>query len=158
MAATVAVGALAAGDVIEAGITGVATEMYRLMSIKCAWSITDVGAAIDDGFEFGVAHSDYTAAQIEEALEATTSMDLGDKLAQEKANRLVRLIGTISGGVTTAAGGLAFNDGRPIKTRLNWKMTTGDTLVGWVRNASGVIYTTGALLSVIGDLWLKDSV
>ncbi len=159
MAANVTIGALATLAVVKGGITAAASGTYRLMSIKCAYSISNLGAVVDDGFQFGVAHSDYSAAEIEECLEATASIDLGDKVAQEQANRLVRTIGTISpGGGVAAASGIPFADGRTVKTKLNWKMSIGDTLVGWVRNGSAVVYTTGATLTVQGDLWLKDSV
>ncbi len=159
LASSFAIGALASTDVISSAITAVAADTYRLMSIKSTWSISNLGAVIDDAFQFGVAHSDYSAAEIEECLEATAAIDLGDKVAQEQAGRLVRTIGQITKhGLGVIGGGLPFNDGRPVSTRLNWKMSIGDTLVGWVRNGSGTVYTTGASLVLQGDLYLKDSV
>ncbi len=129
----------------------------RFMSIKANWSIADIGASIDDTFQFGVAHSDYSAAEIEECLESQAAIDPGNKTELERSNRLVRTIGVITGdGVITA--GIRFNQGRPVKTKLNWLMTIGDTLSVWVRNGSGTVYTTGAKISTIGDLWVKDSV
>ncbi len=158
MAAAVTIGALASFDVVVSPITAVSANGYRLVSIKNVYSISGLGAAIDDAFQFGVAHSDYSAAEIEECLEATAAIDVGDKVAQEQANRLVRTIGTVTGGGTNTAGsGIQYNSGNPVKTRLNWKIGIGDTLVGWVRNGSGVVYTTGAILSIQGDLWLQDA-
>ncbi len=159
MTPAMAVGALATLDVISAAGTSAPTAPVRIMSIDVAWAITDLGASIDDLFQFGVAHSDYTSAEIEECLEATASMDLGDKIAQERANRLVRSIGNITqDGNASLDSGLNFNSGRPMKTRLNWVLSTGDTLNVWVRNGSGTVYTTGAILTGIGHLWVKDSV
>jgi len=130
----------------------------RFISVNASYSWSDIGAIIDDGAQFGFAHSDYSAAEVEEALEAGGSMDLGDKIDQEHANRLVRQIGTISqAGALAAAAGASFNDGKPVKTRLNWLMSTGDTLNVWVRNASGVVWTTGSGITVLGDLWVKDA-
>ncbi len=156
---SVAVGALASGDVISGAFTTASVESYRLKSINLSYSWTEIQALIDDGFEFGVAHSDYTAAEIEECLEATEAIDLGDKIAQEKTNRLVRTIGRINSGnlVTAGSGSSQFNDGRLRKTKLNWLMTTGKTLNIWVRNSSGVIWTTGSFVQAIGQMYIQDT-
>ncbi len=153
-----AIGALAADDVISGALTLAGVGTYRAMSIKCAWGLSDIPIGLDDNFQFGVAHSDYTAAEIEECLEAQESIDLGDKVAQERANRLVRLIGIMNPIIVTADTGAQFQNGRQVKTRLNWLMSIGDTLVVWVRNGSGTIWSTGTLITTIGDLWVKDSV
>ena len=156
VAAKMAVGALDTLDVIDGAITGAANDTYRLISAKLAYQLVDLAALIDDGQEFGLSHSDYTAAEVEECLEAQTSIDLGDKVAQERANRLVRSLGRFSGDAVTVSQSLAYNQGRPVKTKLNWKMSIGDTLNVWVRNSSGVIYTTGTSLAVIGEIWIQD--
>ncbi len=151
------IGALASADVVSGVVTNAAADKLRFISLLASYGISDVGAVVDDSFAFGVAHSDYTAAEIEECLEAGGSINLGDKIAAEQANRLVREIGTINpSGSSTAAAGIAFNDGKPVKTRLNWLMAAGDQLQLWVRNNSGNVYTTGAALSISGDLWVKD--
>ncbi len=156
--AVLAVGALATKDVISAGATGTVTSTIRVMSVKQTYTWSNIGASDDDSLEFGLAHSDYSAAEIEEALEATTSIDPGDKIAGERANRLVRSIGTISAALAGAAGGGApYNNGLPKKTKLNWLLTEGDSLSIWVRNGSGTVYTTGSSLQTIGEMWVKDS-
>ncbi len=127
------------------------------MSIDLSWSIADLGATQDDGQEFGVAHSDYSAAEIEECLEAAGAIDQGDKIAMERANRLVRSIGQFQGAPGTGAG-KSFNNGLPKKTKLNWYIGIGDTISAWIRNGSGAVYTTGASLVPQGNLWVKDSV
>ncbi len=159
MNGSLAIGALATKDVISGNASASPTIGLRIMSVNATYTISNIGASDDDSFEFGWAHSDYSAAEIEEALEASATMDAGDRVAQEQANRLVRLIGTVSGALAGAAGGGAnFNDGKPVKTKLNWLLTPGDTMDLWVRNGSGTIYTTGASLQVVGDFWVKDSV
>ncbi len=110
----------------------------------------------DDGLQFGFAHSDYTAAEIEECLENTASMDLGDKIAREQADRWVRVIGAFNGLATAAGGGVQFNDGKPVKINLNWLMAAGDTLNMWMRNSSGTVYLTGSSIATQGSLWVKD--
>ncbi len=149
------IGALAAQDVVDGDFTVVSTNPYRVISVVCAWGITNLGASSDDGQEFGLAHSDYSAAEIEECLEAQTGIDPSNKIENERANRLVRTIGQMAGEPGTGAG-LYFNGGVPVRTRLNWKMGIGDKLRMWVRNGSGTIYTTGAQLTAIGNIWVKD--
>ncbi len=157
VASSVAAGALAAGDVIAQSVTNVAADKMRFISVSAVYSLSNIGASVDDGIEFGIAHSDYTAAEIEECLEAGGSMDLGDKIAREQANRLVRIIGNFgAGGGSVTDAGDTFNDGMPVKTKLNWLMSAGDTLVYFIRNTSDVIYTAGTDLTVNGILWVKD--
>ncbi len=151
----VATGALAALDVTAGPITDVATDPYRLITADLSFKLVDLGAAIDDGQEFGLAHSDYTSAEVEECLEAQASIDLGNKVAQEQANRLVRSIGTLTGDAV-ASGGKYFNDGQPVKVKLNWRMSTGDQLNIWIRNASSVVWSSGAAMTASGNLWIKD--
>ncbi len=156
IAASLAIGALASLDVISGAGTSALTNTLRVISVNAAYSISDIGNAVDDSFQFGWAHSDYSATEIEECLEATLSMDVGNKVAQEQANRLVREIGMVNSvSAATGAGG-PFNDGRQVKTRLNWLLSIGDTLNLWVRNASGTVYTTGAFLIANGEIWVKD--
>ncbi len=155
VAAENAIGALATLDVVGGNLTGTSTDPYRIMSVSFTYGLSDLGATSDDGQEFGLAHSDYSDAEIEECLEAV-NINVGDKIAQERANRLVRTIGQFVGAPGTGAG-LNWNDGKRVKTRLNWGMTIGDVLRVWVRNASGTVYTTGATIDVIGDMWVKDA-
>ncbi len=157
IASFVNAGALASLDVIVGPITNNLSDDMRFMSVDLTYSLDDIGATQDDGQEFGLAHSDYTAAEIEEALEASQSIDLGNKVASEQANRLVRVIGNFQGAPGTGAG-KSFNNGLPVKTKLNWKMSSGDQLSLWIRNGSGTVYTTGARVSILGNLWVKDGV
>ncbi len=153
----VTIGALATLAVVKSVGTSATTSTLRFMSIDMSWAITDLAANVDDAFQFGVAHSDYTAAEIEECLEATASMGIGNKVQQERANRLVREIGTISPtGGTIVNSGIGFNGGIPVKTKLNWLMAIGDTLDVWVRNGSGTVYSAGTILAGTGTLWVKD--
>ena len=156
VATSITVGALAAKDVVSSNVIGVSVSSYRLISVDFNYGLSDLGATSDDGQEFGLAHSDYSSAEIEEALEASAGIDAGDKIANERANRLVRSVGIMVGAPGTGAG-LNFNDGNPKKTRLNWFMAPGDTLALWIRNSSGTVYTTGATIDIIGSMWIKDS-
>ncbi len=127
------------------------------MSINLAWNLSDLGATSDSGFEFGVAHSNYTAAEVEECLEAEAAIDIGDKIELERAGRLVRTVGFMMGAPGTGAG-LSFNDGKQFKTKLNWHIGIGNTLNMWIRNGSNVVWTTGAIINSVGEIWVKDAV
>ncbi len=148
-------GALASNDVTSAAITGVSTDLLRIVSVDFSYGLSDLGATSDDGQEFGLAHSDYTPAEIEACLEETGQMNPGDLLAREVGNRLVRTIGQMVGAPGTGAG-LNFNNGMRVKTRLNWLLSTGDALSLWIRNSSGTVWTTGASIDTIGDMWVRD--
>ncbi len=154
--APLVIGALASLDVISGVITNAVTDPLRIITADLSISLADLGATADDGQEIGLAHSDYTAAEIEECLEQAGSMDLGNKIAQEQSNRLVRSLGQLHDSTGTGAG-LDWNGGQPKKIKLNWLMSTGDTLNIWIRNGSGNVYTTGATLVTIGNLWVKDA-
>ncbi len=156
IASSPAIGALASEDVGVVAISAAAADKLRFISFNATYTWVDVGAAGDGALEFGLAHSDYTAAEIEACLESAGSIDLGDKVAQEIANRWVRRIGTISDTIGGAGEEKEFNDGRQVKTKLNWLMSAGDTLSIWFRNGSGTVYTSGSSMSVLGDLWVKD--
>ncbi len=155
MATSVPVTALAAGDVISAAITNTSTNSYRLISVDFSYSITDLAALIDDGMEFGLAHSDYTSAEVEECLEAVNAIDQSGKIEQERANRLVRTLGYFDGAPGTD-GSKSHNNGMPVKTKLNWKIGIGQTLNLWIRNGSDTVYSAGSNIAILGKFWIKD--
>ncbi len=156
VSSTLSVGGLAAADVIAGSLGGTATSPMRIMSFEGTYSWIDIAAVNDGAMEFGIAHGNYTAAEIEECLEATTSMGLGNKIARERASRLVRVVGTIKGNPAVVAGESNYNDGRPRKTKLNWLIPSGENISMWVKNSSGAVYITGSSLSVLGHFWVKD--
>ncbi len=103
----------------------------------------------------GVAHSDYTAAEIEEYLEATGSWDEGNLQQQEVGQRKVRRIGVFKS-PQSAADNAVLNEGNPIKTKLNWILNQGTTLDLWVYNmGTGTVATTTPVCHVEGhiNLW-----
>ncbi len=144
------IGALAAGTLGAATLIVAADAKYRLLSLKYNAVWADIAAAIDGGLMFGVAHGDYTAAEIEEWLESTTSIDQGDKIAGEKANRLCRILGTM-GGTGVAEGDGQFNNGVEKSVRLNWEIPIGIEIKFWIYNNSKTIYTTGSEFVLTGS-------
>ncbi len=124
---------------------------YRVVSVKATWSVVPFTAG-DGPLILGISHGDYTITQIKEFIEATGSIDLGDKQQQEKANRLIRIVGTVS-----SVSDSTLNDGRPIKTKLNWKMTQGKALSFFVYNDGAGALTTGSFNKVNGTAWVVDT-
>ncbi len=113
-------------------------EQTRISSIVCTWALDQLTGP-QGPILFGIAHSDYSDAEIEEVLENVASWDAGSKVEQEIAKRLVRTIGIFkSNNVAGEVSDAEFNDGRPMKTKLNWKLNSGDTLKMWAYNVGSV--------------------
>ncbi len=138
----IAGGTVAADDVTSTVLAEIFTEERRVLSVEATVAMAGLTAG-DGPISVGVAHSDYTAAEVEEALEAVGAWDEGNLVAQEQAKRFVREIGILSEEET------ALNEGQPIKTRLNWRVATGDTLQFWLRNR-GIQLTTGMEILIQG--------
>ncbi len=119
------------------------TEKSLVSSIVVTWSLDGLVAG-QGPLLFGVAHSDYTDAEIEEVIENASSWNRGDKIAQERAKRLVRIIGDFVGTLDSGTVDVQYNDGKPMKTKLNWSLQTGATLKMWVFNVSDAALTTAA--------------
>lgn len=140
---TLDLGTLGADALVVDTFDEVVEESSLLSSIVATWSLDGIVAG-QGPILFGVAHSDYTAAEIEEVLENTGAWKQGDKISQEKAKRLVRIIGTFVGTQGTGTNDAKWNDGRPVKTKLNWRLQTGQTLDMWAYNISQAALTTAA--------------
>ncbi len=143
---------LASDTALIVSMTPAAPSTYRFMSLIATWAIE--GLTQGEGpITVGLAHGDYTVAEIKECLESIASIDQGDKVAQERANRLIRIVGVLR----SDPSGSRLNFGEPIKTRLNWLVTIGDTVKLFAYNESTGALTTGAVLHCQGDVWVKDS-
>ncbi len=145
---------LAANTALTAGMSGNADGAYRCVSIKATWGMHGVNNQTGGPFTVGYAHSDYTVAEIKECIEAASAINLGDKIAQEKANRLVRIVGVLDAADATQGDDL--NDGKPISTKLNWMILIGKQVNLFAYN-DGTVAVTGASLKVTGDMWIRDS-
>ncbi len=146
-----AFGALASSTLIGVNMLAAGDNEYRLLTIKGLWSIRDL--TVGEGpLIFGVAHSDYTDAEIEEFLETETMLTRGNMVAtREIGRRLVRRIGIFTGNAAEET----INDGKPVYTRLNWPMATAIVPKLWIYNASGATLTTGAEISFHGKFTIR---
>ncbi len=145
---TLALSTLAANTVLAVNASAdVAIDTGRVTSAEITYDIED--HTVGEGpLAVGLAHSDYTVAEILEFLQLATGFDRGDKGGQEIAKRLIRRVGTFTGG----SDGEVLNDGKPIKTKLNWVLTEGKTVQAWIINLSSGALTTGTRYNVNGKL------
>ncbi len=94
----------------------------------------------------GIAHGDYSDAEILECLKADT-LDLANKIEREQAKRLVRSVGYITG--LDADG--AMNDGKMIRVKSRFHLEEGQNMKFWVWNRSKGALSTGADVQVFGS-------
>ncbi len=120
------------------------TEDLRVLSMDCTWTLRDLTAG-EGPLEVGYADDNYSVTEIAENLIAQPSGP-GDRIQVERSERRVRRIGKFTG--QNAAETL--NDGKPIKTRLNWLVTDDSTLACWIQNQSDANMMTGAILDISG--------
>ncbi len=144
-------GTLASVTALTVAAVGPATSDYRAKSIKATWQLANFTAG-EGPITVGYAHGDYSVTEIKEALEAA-NIDVGDKIAQEKANRLVRIVGVFD----SIGEGAALNDGKPISTKLNWFISASEVINLFAYNESTALLTTGARVNAQGDMWVLDS-
>ncbi len=145
-----ALGTLAANTgILEASDT--VGERTRITSVDVTYTLSGMTAGDDIGpIEVGFAHSDYSLAEIEEFLELTTSWNEGDLIDKEVSSRLIRRIGVFD---TPAAAGESYtlNDGKPIKTKLNWILNAGQGLNWFCYNQGGnPLATTDPNCHIVG--------
>ncbi len=151
-----ALGALATKDLIAVPTSETTSERMWLSSVVATWSLKDLASVVDDGpIIVGLAHGDYSAAEIEEFLENTGSWAEGSLQAQEVAKRKIRIVGTFQQQQGDVVATQVLNDGKEIRTKCNWILTTGKAIDFWAYNAGADAITTGSNLHVYGhaNLW-----
>ncbi len=147
---------LAAKDVIETQFSSTVNERTLISSVVAKYSLTAFTKSTGDGpIMVGLSHSDYNAAEIEEWIENTGSWNETDLVNQEIAGRKIRQIGTFENPADEAETSV-LNDGKPIKTKLNWIVLQGQSLNLWAYNmGSSPLATTDPLVQCFGhaNLW-----
>ncbi len=132
------------------------TERALISSLVAAYTLSDMTPGTNIGpIMVGIAHSDYSDAEIEAYVEAISSWEEADLVGQEVAKRKIRRIGVF---ITSTAdlGTQVLNEGKPIKTKLNWILNTGQTLTLWVYNmGANALATTAPICHLQGhaNLW-----
>ncbi len=140
---------LAASTLVAADMSAVNERTYAA-SAWLLWSNRGITAG-EGPVRVGLAHSDYTTAEIEEYLEQTDSWNEGNLVAREVASRKIREVGVFANESTEEV----LNDGKMIKTALRWILLQGQTVQVWAYNASGATLTTGQVVGAAGHVWLQ---
>ncbi len=134
----------------------VVNERTLVSSVVAVYSLgnaTPVAAA--GPIMVGVAHGDYSLAEIEEWIETTGSWNETDLIEQEVAGRKIRRVGVFAA-PRAVEDEVTLNDGKPIKTKLNWILTQGQTLQLWAYNTgTAAMSTTVSVVRAQGhaNLW-----
>ncbi len=149
-------GTLGTKDVVLAAFDETVNERTLVSSIVLTWTLSNFTPIASAGpILVGVAHGDYTAAQIEEYIENTGSWNEGSMIGQEQANRKIRRVG-IFDTPDAATDSSVLNDGKSIKTKLNWILNQGETLNQWAYNlGTAALATTDPRVHMAGhaNLW-----
>ncbi len=150
-------GTLGATTLISLIFGSVVEGRTRVSSLKATYSLHGMTPTQNRGpIHIGVAHSDYTDAEIEEWIENTGTWSRGDMVAQEISKRRIRSIGTFEIQESGTFVAMTLNDGKPIRTKLNWQLEEGQTLRLWGFNTGTVaLAVTDPVVRALGNvnLW-----
>ncbi len=143
---------LAPSSLVKSTPDDVAEDRIFVVSIDVTPMVE--GFTVGEGpIEVGVAHSDYTAAEIEEWVENETSMfgEL-DQIAIEIRRRKIRSIGVFDGLTIVEK----MNEGVPVRVKLLWPLSEGAGLSFWAYNR-GIQLTTGASVQTQGKVYWRKA-
>ncbi len=133
-------------------------DRMLVSSIVATYSMKEFTQGADDGpILVGIAHSDYTASEIEEWIENLGSWAESDLVGQEVNSRKCRLVGQFDT-PSSATETVVLNDGKPIKSKLNWILNQGQTLDLWGYNlGTSALATTVPIVRANGhvNLWAR---
>ncbi len=150
-----ALGTLSASSVFRHVMTEAVVEKTWLSSVHATWSLVNLTEATDDGLIMvGLAHSDYTAAEIEEWIENTAGWSQADLIAQEVGKRKIRKVGVFDTPNITLTTAVLFD--RVITTKCGWMLQSGQGLTLWAYNmGDSNLATTDPIVHVQGkaNLW-----
>lgn len=148
---------LAAETAVSEVVADALSEPAYLSSVKASWAMADFTPAAGDGpIEVGVAHSDYTTAEIEEWIENTNSWEEADMIGQEVAKRKIRSVGIFPTPDELATQAVVLANGRLITTKCGWMLMGSQTLRIWAFNhGNSALATTVPIVTIAGhcNLW-----
>ncbi len=149
-------GTLSAKTVQREAFDETVAESTWISSIDGVWSLKNFTAGADDGpIMVGIAHSDYTATEIEAFIENAGAWSEADLVSQEVAKRKIRIVG-IFAEPASAAEAVTLFDGVKKKTKCGWMLSTGQGLALWAYNLgdSNLATTTPDVhLNGVAHLW-----
>ncbi len=140
---TISLATLAARTLTSDIFDEVVFDRTFVSSIEARWSLDDFTPGSDIGpIMVGLAHSDYSQAEIEAFIENTGSWNEGNKISQEIARRKVKIVG-IFGPAASANDVSRLKDGVSVRTVLKWILLEGQSIDLWAYNlGSNPVATT----------------
>lgn len=151
MSESLACGALASNTVVSAAFGNTLDQECYAISTDCV--VSGHGFTTGEGpILVGLAHGDYTAAEIEEWLEANASWASSDQIANERAKRKCRIIGYLE---EMTGGDRLVNNGKKSRVKLGWKVQEGETFQLWAYNEGSAVLTTGGIVEIKGPVYFK---
>ncbi len=151
-AADLTLAALAAGDMISLNDLVANNGGQRVFAVSMDVTTTIRAATPGEGpVQVGVAHGDYTAAEIEEWYESQAGMDPTDKVAQEKNGRLCRDIGQFS----LVGANEVLNNGNLKRVKLGFLLEDSKGIDAWAHTST--LLTTGAVVNFSGKLYYRNA-
>ncbi len=148
-------GTLGSVTVVKQDLTVPYEQSFHVISVDCQFSLSKFENNSSDGpIICGYNHSDYTVGEVGEALDTPVASP-GNKVEQEKNRRWVRRVGSlVMPGVQDATiQSAVLNDGKPIRTKLNWTIDEDDSLEVFAFNAGSSGLTTGSTLDISGTIY-----
>ncbi len=146
---------LASKTVVGIGFDNSVNERTWISSVRATWTLKGLPPVDGDGpIQVGLAHSDYSDAEIEEWIENAASWNEGDLVAQEVGKRKIRSVGVFQSAASVDEDSV-LNDGKPITTKCGWILLQGQTLKQWAYNLGSGAMTTGGQVLTNGtaNLW-----
>ena len=122
-------------------------EDFFVLSAKLEWTYAD-GTSGEVPIHVGLAHGDYSDAEIEEHLEVEL-LGPGTKIEQERQRRLVRRVGHFNDPASVFQ---TMHHGLPVSTPCKFVVQNGKAMKLWGHNKSGADLTGAARIQVDGYL------
>ncbi len=126
--------------------TGTTDTNVKVTSVVCTYAAQGLDTSAGSGqgpLAVGWAHGDYSSNEIEAWFQASGTWQEGDLVVREIRSRLIRTVGTFTVVDAGSDSGQQLNDGKPIKTKLNWFIEDGESLQGFVYNYGSGNLVTG---------------
>ncbi len=142
-----AVGALVNNTAIFGALIAALGDDFYAISADLMWTMVD-GTGGQGPVEVGVAHGDYTIAEVKEYLDVDMS-DPGNLIAKEQNRRLIRRAGIFN----VLSGAESLFDGQAKRLPLKFVINEGSPFNMWLMNRSGGTLTTGMLIRVSGTVF-----
>ncbi len=146
-----ALGTIGDGAVVAANVhTGEFTEDFFAISADLQVQVRDLASGQGTPSSWGIAHGDYTVAEIQEHL-GVSLLGPANKIEQERSRRLVRNVNSFESD-PTEVDQIRSTDGEK-RVKIRFMIEDGNHLNIWFKNRTGVAFTTGATLEWSGTLY-----